>query len=167
MKESHLRSVIKGISWRVIGTMDTMMLSFVITGEFTTALKIGFTEFFTKIALYYLHERVWAKLKIGITKVEKPDGVVVLEDKHWKSLVKGFSWRFFGTMDTILLATLWTGDYSKALGIGFAELFTKVFLYYLHERVWHRIKWGKTEVIVSTPEDKIPTDLEFPKVTNI
>ena len=65
------------------------------------------------------------------------------EDKHWRSVIKGISWRIVGTLDTIVIATLWTGDFTKALKIGFTEVFTKVFLFYIHERVWQKIKWSK------------------------
>lgn len=58
-KESHLRSVLKGISWRVVGTLDTMVLSYVFTGSLKIAAAIGGTEVITKIFLYYLHERAW------------------------------------------------------------------------------------------------------------
>jgi uncharacterized membrane protein len=167
MKESHVRSLVKGFTWRIIGTMDTIMLSFIITGHIETALKIGFTEFFTKIVLYYLHERIWFKFKIGLAKVEKHDGTVFFEDKRWKSLIKGISWRFFGTMDTIILATFWTGDYSKAFGIGFAELFSKIFLYYLHERIWSTIKWAREPDIIANSGENVKKEIEIEKISNI
>jgi uncharacterized membrane protein len=59
MTESHFRSIIKGISWRIVGTIDTMIISFFLTGHLHMALKIGVTEVLTKVFLYYLHERVW------------------------------------------------------------------------------------------------------------
>lgn len=58
-KESHLRSVLKGVSWRVLGTLDTMVLSYLFTGSLKIAAAIGGTEVITKIGLYYLHERAW------------------------------------------------------------------------------------------------------------
>lgn len=63
--EKPYRSLVKAISWRVTGTVDTMILSFIVTGQFTMALKIGFAELFTKIVLYYVHERIWNKIKLG------------------------------------------------------------------------------------------------------
>lgn len=68
MSEKHYRSVVKAISWRATGTVDTILISFIITGHATWALKIGFVELFTKIALYYVHERVWNKLTFGREK---------------------------------------------------------------------------------------------------
>ncbi len=58
-RESHLRSILKGITWRILGTLDTMVISYFITGNVTMAVSIGSVEVFTKIFLYYLHERAW------------------------------------------------------------------------------------------------------------
>ena len=58
-KESHLRSVLKAFSWRVVATTTTATIAFVITGEVETALIIGGIEFVLKIFVYYLHERLW------------------------------------------------------------------------------------------------------------
>jgi uncharacterized membrane protein len=142
MKEQHYRSVIKGITWRMIGTLDTIFLSWLFTGDISSALKIGGIEVFTKIMLFYFHERVWLKMKYGRTEVMNDEGILVMQDKHYRSVVKGFSWRFFGTMDTIIIASFITSDFTKAFSIGFTEVFTKVGLYYLHERVWQKIKFG-------------------------
>ena len=56
---SYKRHIAKTISWRVIGTLDTIILSGVITGSWSTGLAIGGVEVFTKMILYFLHERVW------------------------------------------------------------------------------------------------------------
>ena len=55
------RHIYKTISWRVIGTIDTMLLGWLITGNALTGLKIGALEILTKMTLYFLHERVWYK----------------------------------------------------------------------------------------------------------
>jgi uncharacterized membrane protein len=59
MKDSHFKSLLKGFTWRVLGTLDTMLLAYLFTGNTKMALSIGGTEFFTKICLYYFHERLW------------------------------------------------------------------------------------------------------------
>ncbi len=65
MAEKHYRSVIKALSWRTLGTMDTIVVSFVITGQIKLAVSIGAVELFTKVFLYYMHERVWNKIPLG------------------------------------------------------------------------------------------------------
>jgi uncharacterized membrane protein len=76
LRDSHIRSIIKAVSWRVVGTMDTFLVSFValhLLGGGTTdtmhaakaAGSIAGLEVFTKIILYYLHERAWSRLPLG------------------------------------------------------------------------------------------------------
>ncbi len=60
-----------------------------------------------------------------------------------RSILKTVSWRILGTLDTILIAWLVSGNTTIAFSIGFIELLTKMLLYYFHERVWNTIPWGK------------------------
>ena len=58
-KESHTRSILKGISWRIIATLTTISIAYLITGKLDFALEIGGIEVISKIVLYYFHERLW------------------------------------------------------------------------------------------------------------
>lgn len=69
-----------------------------------------------------------------------------MPDRHYRSLVKAVSWRATGTLDTVVISYLITGQLRWALSIGLVELFTKVVLYYIHERVWDRISFGRKSV---------------------
>ncbi|MDD3055986.1 MAG: DUF2061 domain-containing protein [Aliarcobacter sp.] len=71
MHEKPYRSVVKAISWRTVGTIDTMIVSYFITGNLIMAASIGSIEVVTKMALYYFHERAWNKLSFG--KVKPPE----------------------------------------------------------------------------------------------
>jgi len=63
------RHILKTISWRIIGTLDTMILSWIITGNWKVGIAIGGVEVVTKMVLYYLHERAWYKFSdFGIKK---------------------------------------------------------------------------------------------------
>ena len=68
---TKLRSLVKTISWRIVGTMDTMFLGWLITGDCLIGLKIGALELITKFVLYYLHERGWSRIKFGRKKPKK------------------------------------------------------------------------------------------------
>ena len=143
-QESHLRSLVKGISWRATGTLDTVLVATFVTHDFSTALKIGAVEVFTKVALYYGHERIWHKVKWGQPvadaqwQTEKP-----AQDSHLRSFVKGMTWRLTGTIDTMVISYFVTGNPLMALKIGAVEIFTKLALYYGHERIWQKIAWGQ------------------------
>jgi uncharacterized membrane protein len=127
-KVSYKRHLAKTITWRVVGTLDTILLSWIITGNPFTGLKIGLAEVVTKMGLYYLHERLWVKAGIG--------------DSRRRHLIKTITWRVLGTLDTIILSWIISGDPFTGLKIGFAEVVTKMILYYFHERSWYRINFG-------------------------
>jgi uncharacterized membrane protein len=63
--EGHGRSLMKAVSWRTVGTLDTFIISFFITGKASLAGGIAAVEVVTKIMIYYLHERVWAMVPWG------------------------------------------------------------------------------------------------------
>ena len=65
MADNHARSVAKAISWRTTGTIDTFVISWVITGHVGLASGIAATEVMTKIVLFYLHERAWNLVRWG------------------------------------------------------------------------------------------------------
>jgi uncharacterized membrane protein len=58
-RESRLRSLLKALSWRILGTVTTATVAYVIVGEVLSAVLIGGVEFFLKFAIYYAHERAW------------------------------------------------------------------------------------------------------------
>ena len=73
MQEKAYRSVVKTVSWRAVGTLDTILISYLITGSFKMAASIGSIELFTKMILYYFHERTWNKISLGKYKEIKED----------------------------------------------------------------------------------------------
>ena len=80
--------------------------------------------------------------EILLNNVEKKNPKATSE-KTSRSLLKSVSWRILGTIDTIIISYLITDTLEFALRIGFVELLTKMGLYFLHERLWNKIKWGK------------------------
>ena len=70
VKDKKWRSVAKAVSWRITGTVDTILVSWFITRKLHIALSIGFVEVFTKIALYYFHERAWERVNVGRAAVD-------------------------------------------------------------------------------------------------
>lgn len=135
--QSHKRHIAKTITWRIVGTIDTVLLSWLISGNPVTGLKIGFAEVITKMLLYYFHERAW--FKINLSK----DGQI-LESKK-RHIAKTFTWRLIGTIDTMILAWIISGNPLTGLKIGFAEVVTKMLLYYLHERAWYKVNFGLSD----------------------
>jgi len=130
---SQKRHIAKTITWRFIGTIDTILLSWVITGNPYIALKIGGAEVITKMLLYYLHERIWFKINFSESSRE------VSRLRHF---LKSVSWRVVGTVDTMLLTWVISGNPLLGLKVGLVEVVTKMLLYYMHERVWYKLDYG-------------------------
>ena len=130
MADSHARSVAKAVSWRVTGTLDTFVISWLITGTAALAGGIAATEVVTKVVLFYLHERAWNRVRWGRGRA----------DAHRRSVAKAVSWRTIGTVDTFLISWLITGHAATAGGIAATEVLTKVVLFYLHERGWNLLR---------------------------
>jgi uncharacterized membrane protein len=133
LDNSHKRHITKSVTWRIIGTLDTILLAWLISGDPITGLQIGFAEVLTKMVLYYLHERLWFKIRVG--SIENKDS----KKRH---IAKTITWRIVGTIDTMILAWVISGDPMIGLKVGGAEVVTKMILYYLHERGWYRLDYG-------------------------
>ena len=65
MNDTPVRSLAKAVTWRVTGTVDTFIISWLITGQLLLASGIAFTEIMTKICLFWAHERVWNRIRWG------------------------------------------------------------------------------------------------------
>ncbi|GAA0871240.1 hypothetical protein GCM10009117_03860 [Gangjinia marincola] len=136
-KESHLRSLLKGISWRIIATTDTILVVLLITCLFgqcsiQSAIAIGAAEFLIKLAVYYVHERLWQ----GRSNAR-------IVSKH-AILYKTLSWRAVATTMTFIISGAVLESFDEiAMIIAVTELFTKFALYYVHERIWLTLPLGK------------------------
>ncbi len=71
-REKHSRSLVKAISWRVLGSIDTFLLSWFFTSSVKAAGAIAVTEVLTKIVLFYLHEQAWGHIGWGFNSSEQP-----------------------------------------------------------------------------------------------
>ena len=68
-REAHRRSIVKAVSWRALGSIDTFFLGWLFTGRAGIAGAIASTEVLTKMVLYYFHERVWAGVRWGVQEI--------------------------------------------------------------------------------------------------
>jgi len=69
--------------------------------------------------------------------------MATVRDAHWRSGAKAVTWRITGSIDTFVLSLLITGSFRFAGTIAATEVVTKIILYYLHERVWQIVPWGR------------------------
>lgn len=122
------RHLLKSLSWRLIGTVDTLVFAWLITGNLNEGLSISGITTFTKFVWYYLHERFWFKTYVF--------------DTNKRHIIKTFSWRVVGTLDTILFGWIITGNPLTGLKIGGIETASKMLLYFAHEKLWYKINFG-------------------------
>ena len=122
------RHLAKSFTWRVIGTIDTFIFAWVVTGDLNKGLNLSLVTTITKIIWYYIHEIFWFKSNIV--------------DSNKRHLIKTFSWRTIGTVDTIIFGWILTGNPLTGLKIGGSETLSKMILYYGHEKLWYKINFG-------------------------
>ena len=122
------RHIAKSISWRLIGTIDTFIFAWLITGDIQEGLNLSSITTVTKLIWYYIHERYWFSL--------------FLPSSNKRHIIKTFSWRFIGTIDTILFGWILTGNPLTGLKIGGVETISKMILYFGHEKLWYKINFG-------------------------
>ena len=145
-KLERKRHIAKTITWRIIGSVDTWLISWILIQFFgenpqeavEAASYIASLELITKTILYYLHERVWYNLNW------------ITDNQKLRHIIKTISWRLVGAIDTILLVFIvyyylfntTKGASEVALSIFSIELITKMILYYFHERIWFASNFG-------------------------
>ena len=122
------RHIAKSLTWRFIGTIDTLVFAWLITGDLSDAINISVITIFTKLVWYYMHERLWFNSSIS--------------NSNKRHIIKTFSWRGIGTLDTILFGWLITGNPFTGLKIGGIETASKMLLYFGHEKLWYKINYG-------------------------
>jgi len=90
-KETHTRTIVKAVSWRVIATLTTATIVFIFTREWTLTLGITFFEVLSKILFYYFHERIWNRIhwgqekhplaEISVTRDLEPEDMEIIKNK--------------------------------------------------------------------------------------
>jgi uncharacterized membrane protein len=122
------RHIAKSISWRILGSIDTLLFAWLITGDFNEGLSMSGITTVTKLVWYYFHEQFWLKSSVV--------------DSNKRHVIKTFTWRIIGTVDTVLFGWMITGNPFEGLQIGMAETATKLLLYFGHEKLWYRVNFG-------------------------
>lgn len=122
------RHIAKSFSWRFIGTLDTFIFTWLITRDIGNGINLSVFTTFTKLVWYYIHERIWYNSSFS--------------DSNKRHIIKTFSWRGIGTLDTIFFGWLITGNPFTGLKIGVIETASKMLLYFGHEKLWYKINYG-------------------------
>ena len=137
----YKRHIAKAITWRVFSFITTFLLVLIIfhkeenATDIASGIAIG--EFFFKLVLYLIHERIWYHINF--------DFDIVSRVRH---LAKSVTWRILGSFVTFALALYLNKEHTgmsmttMATKVVVAELFVKLLVYYWHERIWYHLKYG-------------------------
>ena len=135
--QSRKRHIAKTITWRIIATGTTFVLTLIFFRDDPNATSkatwVAAIETVLKMIIYYYHERLWYNFKTEMKS-------------KLRHLMKTITWRFTASLTTFLIAYFIfredPGAMEKASGIALVEIFLKMLFYYLHERAWHTSKFG-------------------------
>jgi len=141
MRESPLRSILKGFSWRIIATFTLICIFYLVEGDIGAALQVGLLEFSIKLFIYYAHERAWAGYLKDTLQTPKI------------SFFKTISWRIIASLTSFLIVASFLQSGSKATLIVVIEFFAKFIIYYLHERLWQFIPLGNVRKLVRSKKE--------------
>ena len=134
---SRKRHIAKTITWRIVATGTTFLLTLLFFREDPNATEkatwVAIAEASLKMILYYYHERIWFNTKINVSS-------------NVRHVFKTVTWRVIASITTFLLALFFFNDnpeaMEKATWIALIETALKMLFYYLHERAWHLSKFG-------------------------
>ena len=140
MKVSKNRSFLKSISYRIVGFINTFLIIFFVinygTNEkaFIYPLYLALLVLVIKSVAYYIHERLWNKFDFGRLKKT----VIKM-----RSLFKALTWRIVASTITLISAILITSNFDWTKSIVIYEFINGIFIYYVHERIWNKLNWGR------------------------
>ena len=140
MKVTKNRSLIKSISYRVIGFVNTFLISFLVINDgvnektFKYSLYLALLVLFVKAITYYLHERFWNIFDFG--RLNKTVNKM-------RSFFKALTWRIAASTITLISAILITSNLDWTKSIVIYEFINGILIYYVHERIWNRVNWGR------------------------
>ena len=129
MKEMKKRSALKSFIWRIVGVIVLAAVTYGYTGNWITTGLVTVIHHTVFLLVYYLHERVWLKVK--------------LENMMWRSLAKMFTYETLcGNVILGSITYLITGNWKQMTAITLTYIGIKHVIYVWNEFIWKKIKWG-------------------------
>jgi uncharacterized membrane protein len=144
--ESHYRTIAKTITVRVCFTLSHIVNGWIVTGSWMTGVTIASFAVVINMLLFWGHERTWNRAQWN----RKPKDDMFFVDGHPRTISKSVTWRILITMNNFLIPFLTTGSWTAALAFLTIATILNVGVYYTHERVWNRIRWGKLSPLIIT-----------------
>jgi len=141
-EETHLRSIAKVVSWRVLITVSHMVNALIVTGSLLMGLKIAGMALVINSTLFWIHERLWNYFQWNRRKDERLE----FREGQTRSISKIVTWRVLITVSNFIIPFIITGSWgSAALFAGMATVVNMI-LFWSHERLWNWVRWGRRSV---------------------
>ena len=143
--ETRARTLAKVISWRVALTTSHIVNALIVTGSLITGLQIAGLAAVINSVLFWLHERAWNWAQWN----KVPNETKVFTEKQSRTFGKIATWRVLITASNFVIPWIVTGSWQS--GVAFLTLATVVnmFVFWLHERIWNAVSWGKQHVVAA------------------
>lgn len=146
--DTKIRTLVKAISYRIVAALTVFILSIVMSYGAGFGIKFVIITMTIGLALFYIHERVWAHIKWAKTDIY---------DTKLRSVAKTISWRIMSFIALFIVGYLLGLSSNDALVWTIVNNIAFITIHYLHERVWNKILWGRlsqsessTEILTTT-----------------
>lgn len=139
--ETTLRSIVKTLTVRICFTLSHILNGWIVTGSWMTGITIASIAIIINMFLFLIHERIWNWLQWN----RKPKDGMFFIDGHPRTISKSITWRVIITLNNFLIPLITTGSWQTALAFLTIATILNIIVYYIHERFWNLIKWGKTK----------------------
>jgi uncharacterized membrane protein len=140
--EKHPRTIVKTVTWRVLLTISHFINGLIVTGSIALGLKIAGWSLVINSGLYWLHERIWNWFQWN----KRPADNKFFKDGHPRTATKMITWRIVVNFSNFLIPYFMTGSLGQAGAFFTIAVFVNMTLFYLHERGWNLISWGKAAI---------------------
>lgn len=138
-EETHARSIAKTCTVRVCFTLSHIFNGWLVTGELMKGITIASFAVVINMLLFWLHERTWNWVQWN----RKPRDTMMFVDGHPRTISKSVTWRVLITINNFMIPFLTTGSWQTALAFLTVATLLNTIVYYVHERTWNLVKWGK------------------------
>jgi uncharacterized membrane protein len=141
--ETQSRSIVKTLTIRVCFTSSHILNGFIISGSWLTGVTIASWAIVINAILHWLHERIWNWVQWN----RKPGDTIMFVDSQPRTISKSVTWRALITVNNFMIPYLTTGSWQTALAFLTVATLLNVVVYYVHERAWNKVSWGKKSLV--------------------
>lgn len=136
IRETHARTITKAVIYRIISVIAIMLISLAFGGTIEQAMSVGAIVIVLGTTIYYIHDRIWVRTNWHRNLEGK--------DNHWRSILKTVIYRLVTMTISFFIATFILGSTGgAATGFAIAQAVTNMTLFYIVERVFNSINWGR------------------------